>query len=68
MTLKDLLKICGEKGSLPTVTNGKQEGVVTVIKPTGCAVRFDGMKWDTWHWAETKDDKRSKYMKDLKCG
>lgn len=46
-------------------------GIVTVIKVTpdgykGCAVRFPGLKYDSWFYAVNTNDARKKYMKDLK--
>ncbi len=53
-----------------------KKGVVTSVKDTttvknlsitykGCSVRFDGMAYDTWFYAESEKDKRKHYMSEL---
>lgn len=72
MTIEGLLKACGEQRAFPQVRiqtpvqNSKvTTGVVTQIKPSGCAVRFNDMSYDSWFWAIPGNDKRSKYMSEL---
>ncbi len=72
MTLQGLLKACGDQQDFPRVRiiypvrhSKVTIGVVTQIKPSGCAVRFDDMSYDSWFWADPGDDKRSKYMSEL---
>lgn len=72
MTIEGLLQACGEQRDFSQVRiqtpvrNSKSTiGVVTQIKPSGCAVRFDDMSYDSWFWAIKGNDKRSKYMSEL---
>lgn len=72
MSIEELLVECGRIKGFPKVESKihirhahDNTGVVTQIRPTGCAVRFTGMKYDSWFWGKTQEDKRSKYMEDL---
>ena len=72
MTLQELLKACGDQQDFPRVSiqtpvrhSKSTTGVVTQIKPSGCAVRFGCLSYDSWFWADPGDDKRSKYMSEL---
>lgn len=78
MTIEQLLKACSS-GNMPRVRietpvrhSTAHTGIVTTIKQsadceghTGCAVRFDGMKYDSWFHAKTGTDKRTRYMSEL---
>lgn len=72
MTIIDVLKAAAEKEKFPEVESKSlirhaksRKGVVTVIKSSGIAVRFEGMNYDKWFWEKESDDKRSKYMSQL---
>lgn len=40
-------------------------GTVTVIKPLGIAVRFEGMNYDIWFWEKESNDEKVKSMSQL---
>lgn len=68
MDLKELFIKAAEIGEFPKVRIDKPvrhseltEGTVTQIRPTGIAVRFPDMNYDSWFWFDKQDDKRSKY-------
>ena len=73
MTIQEVLKAAAEEGIFPQVEIDKpvkhaksNKGKVTTIRPTGVTVRFEGLGWDTWLWAEQKEDSRSRYVSELK--
>ncbi len=76
LTFTDILKACGN-GQLPKVytTNPKNNdqlifGTVTTIKHNGkhfgVGVTFDGLNYESWFYESDDDDKRSRYIRDLK--
>lgn len=75
MTFNELL-ISLSSGHFPRVNSSikhrhaeSSSGVVTTIKDShgyrGCAVRFDGMTYDTWFYDDPGTDKRMRYMDQL---
>lgn len=73
MELQELFKACVKQKGFPNVKceftvkyASSNIGVVTVIKPHGIAVRFEGMTYDSWFYNANGVDKRSKYMYQLK--
>ena len=66
MELNEIIKVFPRvRVQAPVRAGVSQDGTITVIKPSGVAVRFDGMGYDVWFWAETQDDRRSRYMSQL---
>ena len=75
MTFEELLKSVGTgkmprvEAKIPIKHATTNKGTVVVIKDNGnfrgCAVLFDGMKWDTWFNDLDDADKRSHYMNEL---
>lgn len=73
MKFDEMLKACSI-GVMPMVEHEKLGvGRVTVIKSkadgstfVGCAVRFNGYNFDLWFHDSDGQDKRSRYMYELK--
>lgn len=75
-TYNDILQHCS-KGFFPSVKIDvtlrhctSNFGKVVVIKDEpdgfkGCAVRFEGMNWNTWFYANNGSDKRKHYISEL---
>lgn len=72
MDLKDVFKKAAEIGDFPTVeistpirNHPNMKGKIKQIRPDGVAVNL-GASWDKWFHLKDGDDKRSKYMSELK--
>ena len=72
MTIHEVFKRASFTGKFPQVKVDtpvrhykSKYGNITVIRPTGVAVRFDDMPHDTWFWEERREDERSRYMDQL---
>ena len=72
MTIHDVLKRAANINDFPKVrVNHRVKrantdiGQIVEIKQTGVGVRFEGLNYNVWFWAESKEDKRSRYMHQL---
>jgi hypothetical protein len=69
MTIKELLTASADGMPMVTDESGRI-GQVVVIKKNrdyaGCAVEFPGVLYDIWFNEDYQDDRRRRYMKELK--